>query len=57
MVEDLQRPVGVDLLVDVEDGGDHVGLHVVEVGVQPGPPRVLPQPVDGGPPQPEPVDQ
>ena len=55
VVEDLKRPVGVDLLVDVEDGGHHVGLHVVQVGVQPGAPRVLPQPVYGGPPQPEPV--
>ena len=33
VIEDLQGPVGVDLLVYVEDGGHHVGLHMVEVGV------------------------
>ena len=45
VVEDLKRPVGVNLLVDVEDGRHHVGLHVVKVGVKVGAPGVLPQAV------------
>ena len=48
MVEYLQGPVRVDLLVDVEDGGDDVSPEVVQVGGQGGPPHVLPQTVGRG---------
>ena len=48
VVEYLQRPVRVHLLVDVEDGGDDVSPQVVEVGREGGPSGVLPQPVGRG---------
>ena len=53
VVVDLQRPVRVHSLGDVEDGGHHVALHVVEVAGQEGAARVLPDPVDAGPRQPQ----
>ena len=40
-------------LGDVEDGGHHVALHVVEVAGQEGAARVLPDPVDACPRQPQ----
>ena len=48
MVEYLQRPVRVHLLVDVEDGGDDVSPHMVQVGSEGGPSGVFPQTVGRG---------
>ena len=55
VVEDLKRPRRVNVLGDVEDGGDDVGLEVVQVRLQPGAPGVPPDAIQGSAHQLDPV--
>ena len=46
VVLDKERPVLLDLLVHVDNGGDHVGTQLVHVGQQRGHVPVSPDPIN-----------
>ena len=45
ITDEVERPVVVDVLVDLQDDADHVGVHRVQVQGQPRPVQVAPNSV------------